>query len=149
LLALDAVRGKSTANSVELVGMLVGSSQAVAASAPSDTAIRSARTFNRALLARCFAHGRAETALAAPAAASGIHVNLFEMLAYDAVTSGVPEEPAALAAAVWKSLAARGESLRKEGVPITDPAENTAILHREIATVLQDSVPIWRRLGVL
>jgi SAM-dependent methyltransferase len=150
LLDLESVRGKSSVTAVELVGMLVGSSQALAApSAPSPGGARSAEAFNRSVLQKCFGEGRTSTALASPVAASGIHVNLFEMLCYDALRSGAPESAEAIANAAWSALSGRGESLRKDGVPIVGAEENLAILRQELATVLRDSIPIWRRLGVV
>ncbi len=148
ILDLAEVRGKTSGTALELVGMLAGTGQAVPVPAPSaarDGAVR----LNRAVIAENVAQGMSEAALAAACAASGVRIGLFEMMAYEALAGGAVAEVEAMAEAAWVPLAARGDSLREEGKPIAGREANLAVLRREFATVLAESVPIWRRLGAL
>jgi hypothetical protein len=148
ILDLPAIRGKTRGTAVELVGMLTGSGQAVAlpAKGASGTA---ARGFNRAVLRDAAQGGQTRTALAAPFAASGLHAGLFEMLAYEALAAGAPAALEDVVDGAWAQLSARGDKLRKDGRPIDSADENKAVLRQELAPVLADAVPVWRRLGVI
>ena len=148
ILDLPAVRGHTGGTALELVGMLAGTGQAVPA--PSRGAAPApARRFNQAVVAQALEQGLIDAALAAPVAASGLRIGLFEMLAYGALVAGAPTEAGPLAEAAWRMLEARGDKLRKDGQPIESREENLDVLRREFATVLAESVPIWRRLGAL
>jgi SAM-dependent methyltransferase len=148
ILSLPAIKGKTNGTATELVGMLLGSGQAVALPAMGASGA-TARAFNRAALAHAGDDGQTKTALAAPFSASGIHAGLFEMLAYRALAAGAPAEIEGMVDAAWKYLAARGDTLRKDGKPIENAEDNRAVLRQELTAVLADTVPIWRRLGVI
>lgn len=148
ILELPAIKGQTRGTAVELVGMLLGSGQAVALPAAGAQGA-TARAFNRAALAHAVEEGQTRTALAAPFSASGVHVGLFEMLAYDALASGASAEVNGLADAAWRQLSGRGDLLRKDGQPIESAEENLAVLRQEFVSVLADAVPVWRRLGVI
>ena len=65
------------------------------------------------------------------------------------MAEGAQPEAAALAEAAWRALAGRGDRLRKDGLAIDNPDENKAVLEHELAEVVTDTMPIWRRLGVI
>jgi SAM-dependent methyltransferase len=148
ILDLPEIRGRTRGTAVELVGMLAGSGQALPLPAPSADG-GNARAFNRAALAQAAEQGLTKTALAAPFAGSGIHLGLFEMLAYDALASGAPADADGLADTAWRRLSGRGDKLRKDGKPIENAEENRKILRAEMAAVVAETVPIWRRLGII
>jgi SAM-dependent methyltransferase len=148
LLSLPAIAGKYNVSAVELVGMLVGSGQALPVPAR-HPGVGAVAAFNRVVAAEAARESKTSTPLAAAAAQSGIHITLFELLAFRARTAGVPAELEALAKAAWRDLSQRGEFLRKNGEPIESEAETMAILREEIGKVLTSSLPRWRNLGVL
>jgi SAM-dependent methyltransferase len=151
LLELPGVKGVTTATPVELTGMLVGSWQAapLLRAVENESARRGVHAFNAAMTRRAVAQGKTSAPVAAAATGSGLHLTLFEMLAYERLAAGTPADDEALARAAWQALSARGETLRTGGEPIVGEAENHAILRREIAAVLADALPVWRQLGVL
>lgn len=93
--------------------------------------------------------GRAAAALAAPLLGSGLTLRTLELLAYEALADHAPATPEALAEAMAAIMAGRGDGLEKDGVPIPDTGEALRHLCGEAATLLADSVPIWRRVGLL
>jgi hypothetical protein len=105
--------------------------------------------FHRAAIAACAAEGRPTTALPATKVGTGLHMTLIELLAVEAILNRTPEEPEALAVAGWRSLAARGDKMRKDGVEIEGEAAHMEVLRTEMAAIVEHSLPIWDRLGVL
>ena len=149
LLDLPGVKGITTATPAELAGMLLGSWQAAPLLRAADgEERRGALAFNAAMARHAVAESKPATSVAAAATGSGLHLTLFELLAYERLAAGAPAEADALALAAWQMLAARGETLRSGGEPIQGEAENLAVLRREFATVLRDALPIWRLLGI-
>ncbi|MGO4836705.1 hypothetical protein AB4144_31110, partial [Rhizobiaceae sp. 2RAB30] len=78
-----------------------------------------------------------------------VTVTVFEMLAYEALTSGTPADPAALTTAVWALLQSRGDKVRHEGSVIESEEENLRILRDNMEKVTTVALPLWRRLGAL
>jgi SAM-dependent methyltransferase len=148
LLARANKEAPTTATPAELLGMLLGSGQAhpLVADAPQA---KPALGFHRAVLAACAAEGRPTSALPASKVGTGLHMTLIELLAIEGLLNGAPEDGEALARAGWRSLAARGDKLRKDGVEVEGEAAHMDALQTEMAAVLAHSLPIWKRLGVL
>src|SRR5690606_34300194 len=74
----------SSATEREVLGMLIGSRQAMALPNPvTEEAVAAVRRYNKAHLRACADDGIAVCALAAAGLGSGITVRLFEMLAYE------------------------------------------------------------------
>lgn len=149
LLDLPEAEG-STASPREVIGMLIGSHQAKAvANKITEEARAIARAYNRHHLADCADHGRSVTALVAPAIGSAITVSIFEMLAYEALTSGTEANAEALTHASWKLLRDRGDRVRHEGSIIESDEENLRILRDHMEKVVDIALPIWRCLGAI
>jgi hypothetical protein len=140
----------STATEREVLGMLIGSRQAMALpNVADDEAVTAVRRYNRAHLAICAEEGRAVCALAAAGLGSGITVRLFEMLAYEVLTEGVEPEAEAVTSAIRALLEVRGDKLRNEGVPVEDEAEVLAIIRENVDLILSLALPMWRRVGAI
>lgn len=140
----------STASPREMIGMLIGSRQAMTVTNENtDDAIAVARAYNTLHLAACADNGRAVTALAAPAVGSAVTVTIFEMLAYEAISSGTPDDPKALTEATWKLLQDRGDRLRHEGEIVESQEESLKILHDNMQKIVDIALPLWRRLGAI
>jgi hypothetical protein len=149
LLDLPEAAG-ATANAREVLGMLVGSRQAMTADGEADEEGRAvARAYNAVHLASCADEGRAITAIAAPAVGSGITVTVFEMLAYEALVQGTPAEPEALTRATWQLLRERGDKLRFEGQIIEDEDENVRKLRENMEKIVTVALPLWQRVGAI
>lgn len=133
-----------------MIGMLIGSRQAMTVTNENtDDAIAVARAYNTLHLAACADNGRAVTALAAPAVGSAVTVTIFEMLAYEAISSGTPDDPKALTEATWKLLQDRGDRLRHEGEIVESQEESLKILHDNMQKIVDIALPLWRRLGAI
>lgn len=140
----------STATEREVLGMLIGSRQAMALpNVADDEAVTAVRRYNRAHLAICAEEGRAVCALAAAGLGSGITVRLFEMLAYEVLTEGVEPEAEAVTSAIRALLGVRGDKLRNEGVPVEDEAEVLTIIRENVDLILSLALPMWRRVGAI
>ena len=140
----------STATEREVLGMMIGSRQAMALpNAVTEESIAAVRRYNRAHLRICADEGRAVCALAAAGLGSGITVRLFEMLAYEVVLDGVEPEAGAVTAAIHGLLAARGDQLRHEGAPIEDEAVALRVIRENVDMILAVALPMWRRVGAI
>ena len=141
----------SRASTVELAGVLVGSSQVLPALDPDKvTDPDPARRFNRVFADE----GRLETpkramALAAPLLGGGIITTGVELIVSRAVAADPSVSVDALARAVWASIVARGEKLLKDGEPVAGEEESLALLRERTGLILEKGVPIWRSLGIL
>lgn len=139
-----------TATPQEVLGMLVGSRQAMSVLAqPSDAARDRVRRYNAAQLRACADLGKAVTALAGVSIGSAVTVRLFEMLVYEALVDGVPAEVDAMVNDCWKRLKSRGDRVVSDGALVDDEAASRALLEKEIPKVLEVGLPIWRRIGAI
>lgn len=149
LIDLPGAEG-STVTPREVIGMLVGSRQAMILANETTPDFRSAATrYNLAHLKTCADEGRAVCALAAAGTGSGVTARLFEMLAYEALAAGALEEPEALGEAVWKLLDSRGDRIRHEGETIQDEGENKRIIAEQMQLIVKSAIPLWRRVGAV
>lgn len=141
---------RSTASPREVLGMLVGSRQAMVLPNEIDAArVDAVRRYNAAHLEICADEARAVCALAAAGTGSAITVRLFEMLAYEAIAAGADTEPAALTDTIWAMLEARGDRIRHEGEIVEDAAVNIRIIRENVDAIISVAVPIWRRVGAI
>ncbi|HWK67643.1 MAG TPA: class I SAM-dependent methyltransferase [Rhizobiaceae bacterium] len=141
---------RSSVTPREVVGMLVGSRQAmILANETSPAGRAAAARFNAAHLSACADEGRAVCALAASGTGSGLTARLFEMLAYEAMADGAPAEAGALTGAVWRILTTRGDRIRHEGELIHDDSENKRLIAEQMQLVVATAVPIWKRVGAI
>jgi SAM-dependent methyltransferase len=134
---------------VELVGMLVGSGQAMptAPAAPTDAA----RAFNRIIARRALEGAfEAREALVAPVIASGVNVGMVDRLGLHVLASGTPDDAPALRGAVLALLADEAGVLHDaDNRPLPDQEKAKARLEAEIEVFVRESLPLLRRLGAL
>src|SRR5690606_28679772 len=103
----------ASATEREVLGMLIGSRQAMAM--PNEITperVEAARRYNAAHLRICADEGRPVCALAAAGLGSGITIRLFEMLAYEVLVAGCGADSEDLTAGIRALLASRGDRLR-------------------------------------
>lgn len=134
--------------SEEVLGLLVGGNQVKAvAGTPDAETIARVRRFNRARLSIAAEDSQHSALIAAAGLGSAIGVGLLEMLVYDVIAGG--EEAGielgidAIRAGVFALLTARRMNLKAD---IPDVAEGLAA---EIRIIVDELVPIWRRIGAL
>jgi SAM-dependent methyltransferase len=106
-----------------------------------------AQRFNR-MIVDSARSGRWFFHLASPLARTGIPVSDFGLLALAALFDGQGEYRVAASHAL-RLLKATGRRPWKDGKTIEDDDKATAFLAENMKPVLEDFVPIWRRLGVL
>jgi SAM-dependent methyltransferase len=140
----------STVTAQEALGMTIGSRQVLPA--PNDITeegLARVRAFNLAHLRVCAEEGRPLMALAGLAIGSGVTIRLFEMLAYEALATGTSPDMESVAQAAAATLRRRGDRLRREQQDIDDPEETLGLLRTNMADVLANALPMWRRIGAI
>ena len=149
LIDMDALRGHSDAKPAEVAGMLIGSGQALPASARpgSDAA---AKRLNRALSyrARIF-DTKAREVFAAPMLGTGLDAGMIDRLCYAAIADGVEPAVDAITPLVWEPIRARGESMNRDGRPVESEAENLEIVGEMVARFVNDRLPLLTLTGAL
>jgi len=148
---LDMPQAAGTkATAVELIGMLLGTGQAIWRIREADGATRRhALAFNAAVAARAVEEGDAFAALVAPTAGSGIYLGQAETMTYVQLASGVEASTDAISARITDDLARLGIKLRAEGKELESREETLAAVRHEVAPTLANWLPRWRQLGVI
>jgi SAM-dependent methyltransferase len=133
---------------LECLALLVHSGQVlpVLPSGPVDPG--PAQRFNRLVVERARA-GEIHDSLASPVTRTGIPVTDFGLLALAALFDGKAAEPGSAAEHALAILKALGRRPGENGRPLEDDGEAAAFLAGHMAPILEESVPLWRRLGVL
>jgi hypothetical protein len=107
-----------------------------------------ARRFNRVVIDN-FRAGRIYRNLASPVAGTGISASEFHLLALAAVLDGCGDEVPTAAKYSLAFLKRCGRLPMRDGTLIENDNEGIAFLEQQLQPILDDLVPIWRRLGVL
>jgi hypothetical protein len=107
-----------------------------------------ARRFNRAIVERA-RRGRLYGHLASPVTGTGIAVDDFGLLTLAAVFDGKASTPAAAARHGLSIIKALGRRPLDDGRPIADDDAATTFLAARMAPVIEEDIPLWRRLGAL
>jgi hypothetical protein len=147
LLALPAFVPGKIGILVDCLTLLVSSGQVLPILGPAAVDIEPARRFNRMIVENLKA-GRFYRNLAAPVAGTGIWVSEFGLLALSAVLDGREHDAAAAAAHTLALLKNCGRLPVKDGKLIDDENEGIAFLEQQLQPILDDVLPVWRRLGV-
>ena len=148
LLALPEIEGKTTAQAVEIAGMLIATRQAYPVDDVEPPPITPAiQGYNRNLVRRMgFAPTNTRVALAASLLRTGALVDGFDCMMLRAHDDGMTEaEP--LADGMRAALEARGEKLLHYGKPVEDTEERDRQLMRRSTAFLEKQQPLLRRLG--
>lgn len=147
---LSSAAGAPPANPAELVGLLVGSGQAMLATedeVSAGNAGETARRFNRLCVDDALTEmTRKSVALAAPLCGAGLHLSLAEALLYDAAAAGAIAAAASDAAERATTHALR--RLTGLAEPPLDHPNRPALLE-SMAWGVAESLPLWRRLGMI
>jgi SAM-dependent methyltransferase len=140
----------TNATSVELVGMLVATRQALwQLREVNEAEHRRAARFNAVVARHAVNETEGVVSLAAPALGSGLQLNQAQGLVYAQIISGAEVSIEAIATAIRTEFTRRGAQIAARGHPVNTPEELLAILRREVAPILSEWLPRWRQLGVL
>jgi hypothetical protein len=140
----------TTVTPQEVIGMTIGSGQALAA--PNDitpAALARVRAFNLAHLKACADEGRTTMGLAGVAIGSAVTIGLYEMLVYEALAMGAAADVESVSLAILETLKRRGDRLRHEDKDLQGEAETLPVIRPNVATVLTKALPMWRRIGAI
>lgn len=148
LLALPAFGEGAVDRLVECLALLIHSGQVLPIVAPVLVDPEPARRFNRMIVAHARA-GRLYGFLASPVAGTGVRVDDFGLLTLAAVFDGKADTPADAARHGLSIITALGRRPLDQGRPIEDDEAATAFLAARMGAVIEDDVPLWRRLGML
>jgi hypothetical protein len=133
---------------MECLTLLVHSGQVlpVFASAPVDAA--PAMRFNRVVIEHA-RKGRVFDNLASPVTGTGIPVTDFGLLTLAALQDGMAAEAGAVARHGLDLLKRLDRRPHRDGRPIENDREAMSFLAEHMRPVIEESVPLWRRLGML
>jgi hypothetical protein len=147
LAALKPFAGAAEGVLMKVVGLLIEARAIHPALDPDADGAAQAKAFNRALLDR-MAVDKTPSHLAAPGAGTGMRVDFTDALALSAVGDKKPD-PAATARRGWAQLSRTGALLQKDGQILSGQAAHEAELTRRLKAFDTESLPLYRRLGVV
>ena len=148
LQALPAFGEGQAGRLLDCLALLLYSGQVLALVGPDNVDVRPAQRFNRMVVERARA-GRLYGYLASPVARTGVPVDQYGLLALAAVFDGKAADPIAAARHALSILAGSGRRPLRDNRPIDDEGEAIAYLAERMTPLLQEQMPVWRRLGVL
>lgn len=148
LLSLPAFGEGQVGMLTECLILLVHSGQVLPAVQPAAADAKPAQRFNR-MVVDAAREGRMYDALACPATRTGIPVTQFGLLALAAVFDGKARDHVEAAAYGLSILTRLDRRPGRDGQPIRDDQEATAFLAEHMRPILDEAIPLWRRLGAL
>jgi len=145
---IGAVDG-TPVSTVELIGMLVGSSQAMLVSHPSALGEETARRYAAAVTRAWGFPGRGlQFAIPSPRLGSGIPAYQTELQVYGALVSGCAPEVGMVSDWIAAEFASRNEGVLIDGVP-AEPAAARERIAQAVGEVLAWRLPLWKSLAAL
>jgi hypothetical protein len=148
LLGLPAFGRNRRDSLIDCLSQLVNSGQVIVASSPPATDSEPARRFNRMIVDHARV-GRFYGHLAAPLMRTGVAAPDWALLALCARLDGKADDAAVAARHALSLLKKVSRRLVKDGRAIESESEGLAFLEGLMQPVLEGTIPIWRRLGVL
>ena len=148
LVALPAFGEGRVGMLLDCLCLLVHSGQVAPVIASDGIDKEPAQRFNRMIVD--FARtGRVYGTLASPVLRSGVPVRDFSLLALAALFDGKGDDAAMAATHALSILKILGRRPIKDGALIEDDGDAIAFLISNFRPILEDDVPLWRRLGML
>jgi predicted O-methyltransferase YrrM len=132
---------------LDCLSLLVHSHQVLPVIGPSNDP-EPAKRFNRMIVEHA-REGRLYFSLASPVARTGIQVTEFALWALAARADGEADSAEAAARHALSNLKALGRRPTKDGTLIEDETEAVRFIADNMKPVIDDLIPIWRRLGVV
>jgi SAM-dependent methyltransferase len=148
--AMPSMNGQSTTVVLQFVAFLVASNQAAVyfqAPAKQNSAIAA---FNRAVAKQTGYNSDEFQFLAAPLIAGGVQTNFVERLVYSLLAGQKqPPQAEALSGQAWQVMKSVGRSFIKDGAVLKTDEENRAEMLAQARAIIEDKLPLWKRLGVI
>ncbi|WP_413989004.1 methyltransferase regulatory domain-containing protein [Labrys okinawensis] len=148
LLALPSFGEHAVDRLVECLALLIHSGQVVPFVMRPTTDPEPARRFNRMIVDRARG-GRLYGYLASPVAGTGIRIDDFGLLTLAAVFDGKADTPLAAARHGLSIITALGRRPFDNARALTEDDEAIEFLSARMKPVIEDDIPLWRRLGML
>jgi hypothetical protein len=148
LLALPCFGSVKVGNLLDCLTLLVGSGQVVPILPAAAVDMGPAQRFNRMVVDYVRA-GRSYRYLASPVAGTGIAVSDLGFLVLAALFDGHGNDAAAAAKHALALLKSSGKLPMKDGKLLDNEADGLRFLEESFKPILEDVVPVWRRLGLL
>ena len=149
LLAMPSLGNAKLGNLLDCLTMLVASGRVlpiVSTSAPVD--VGPAQRFNKLIVEKGRA-GRTYRHLAAPVAGTGVAASDLALLVLLALFDGRGDDAAMAAKHALAHLKTVGKLPMRDGKLLTEETEGLRFLEESFHPIIQDVIPLWRRLGVL
>jgi SAM-dependent methyltransferase len=146
LLGLPAFGEAKIGMLLDCLALLVHSGQVLPVVGPAPDAAPAQR-FNRMIVGHART-GRIYGHLAAPLVRTGIPVSDFGLLALAAVLDGKDTVPA-VAQQAMSILKILGRRPMKDGRLLQDDGEATIFLAEQMQPIIEEQLPVWRRLGMV
>lgn len=147
-LAIASGLGSKLELLTECLTLLVHSGQVLPVMSSSQADAAPAKRFNRVVIEEA-REGRVFGSLAAPVIRTGIPVPDFALLALSALLDGSGHMPHAAAQHGLKILKALGRRPMKDLQPIENDNDAIDFLVEHMQPILEEAVPVWRRLGII
>jgi hypothetical protein len=135
----------------DAIAMLIASGQAhpVMPQAVAQEAVAPVGRLNDAII-DAIARGEDLPHLVSPVLGSAVATNPFEALTIGALRAGEkPENLAGLTETVRMAMRRGGRTVVRDGAPVADEAQATAILREAVTRIVEHRVPLFRALGIL
>lgn len=100
-------------------------------------------------IAQANASGADLLQMAAPAIGSAVGTDMLETQVVGELLAGRPTSSDQLATEILQTLSRSGRSVQRDGKSVSDPGEARGIVADAVGRIMQDRVPVLRRLGVL
>jgi hypothetical protein len=139
----------SPVSAVEIIGMLVGSHQALPMPRPGAAPDEAARRYAAAVTKAFGFPGRGlQFAIPAPRLGTGVPAYQVEMQVFAALVAGCAPEAGMVADWIAGELAARGESVLVDGAPASPEQARQTIIDAA-AEVIDKRLAVWRAAGAV
>ncbi|MDB5500287.1 MAG: hypothetical protein JWR89_189 [Tardiphaga sp.] len=148
LARLPAFAGAPLERLLHCLVLLVDSRQVHAVPPSHHIDVAPARRFNT-MVVEAARRGVVYSHLASPVSGTGLAVSDVDLLALAAAADGVALDPASLAQRSLAIIAALGRRPIRDGVAIADDTEATDFLAAPMQYIIAESLPLWRRLGLI
>ncbi len=149
LMALPPLRGCTVDDVAQLAALFIQSRQAELYHTGKDDAAAPVARMNLRIAGEV-RHGDEYPALASALTGSAVQVPYLSRMVYWLLAGqGMAADRETLARAAWAIMRSQGRQIVRDGVVLADENESLAELSRTIGAVLEQQVPVWRRIGVL
>lgn len=133
---------------LQAIALMVHTGQAMPIAPGHKADPKPAQRFNRVMAERML-RARANNFLATPVTGSGIGASNTELLMLGALHRGAREQAGPLLDATIQAMAQIGVKPVREGKAVTDDAEIRSVMTADVEAFLSQTLPVWKKLGVV